>query len=252
MKLGSILKDPEDVESSLNLDCIEEIPSNSQRDVSLAVRGCVETELRKNNSLLVKATPSIPVFTCVTAGASVEGHWKYDVNTTVKAMGVRATSFIPSKEYMDKALQNDEVKKYVKSGLFGKPLYIIVGVATAKKLSVKEKQSKENKMAVSANFNVPPAGEYETSISHENTASIESELEVGEECDFAYRVREFFYSKVFGLSDRGNRTKKALLGAGRKHTSDYDREEIPQFEWFEEEDVSRPGFVTLSVSDQED
>lgn len=249
MKLGSILKDPENLESSLNMHSIEAIPPSSQRDASLAVRNCVETNLRRNNSALIKATASIPVLTGITAGASADGHWKHDVAITVKAMDVKAISFIPSPEYMKKALKNDAVTEYARSNLFGKPLYIVVGVATAKKLHIKEKRSRENKASVSAHLNAQPVGEFEGKVSHENVASVEAELDVGDECDFAYRIKEFLCSKVLGLREKGDRTDKAMFGDGRSAPDE--REEMLQFEWFEEEDVSLPRMVALPVSAQE-
>lgn len=241
MKLGSILKDPENLESSLNLHDINEIPERDKRDASIAVSRHVQTKLSKDNSVLVKAVPSIPAFS---AGASADGHLRHEAKTTVDALNVRATVFIPSPDYMNEALKNKDVKEYAK-GLFGKPLYIIVGTATASKLSIKEHQSKENKASDSVNF-VAPGGvmEGEGQASHESKAGFDSELEVGEECDFAYRVRGFFYSKMFGLRDHGDRTEKALFGSeSSKPVADADREEIPKFEWFKKADASVPGIV---------
>lgn len=58
MKLGSILKDPENLGSSLNLHDINEIPERDKRDASIAVSRHVQTELSKDNSVLVKAVDS--------------------------------------------------------------------------------------------------------------------------------------------------------------------------------------------------
>lgn len=99
---------------------------------------------------------------------------------------------------MNEALKNKNVKEYAKKGLFCKPLYIIVGTAAASKLSIKEHQSKKNKASDSVNFAAPGGVmEGEGQASHESKAGFDSELEVGEECDFAYRVRGFFYYSRF-------------------------------------------------------
>jgi len=117
---------------------------------------------------------------------------------------------------MQAALRHEKVIKHVRKGLFGTPLYIIVGVATASKLSVKEQQARENKTAVSANMVAPGGwGEGETGFKHENTAAVNSELDVGESCDFAYRVREFVYSKFQGLRNKGIGARAPCLVKGR-------------------------------------
>ncbi|PMD47786.1 hypothetical protein L207DRAFT_561205 [Hyaloscypha variabilis F] len=245
MRLGSILTDAENLESSLNLHNIIEIPEQDKRDASNAVKRYVESELCQSNSLLVKAVPLIPAFS---AGASVDGHWSHDVRSTVEALNVRAVVFIPTGEYMEEALKNEHVIGYARRGLFGKRLYIIVGTATASKLSIKENQSSGSGTSSSTNFMAPTVAEVEAGVSHENGARFQSKLEVGEDCDFAYRVREFLYSKAFGLRDKGDRTRKAMFGLEHgKATMQADDDAMPQFEWFEEVDVSVPGFVTLCI-----
>lgn len=246
MRLGSILTDPENLESSLNLHNIKEILEQDKRDVSLSVKRHIETELRNSNSLLVKAAPSIPA---LTVGAAVDGHWSHDAHTMVDALNVRAVVFIPTKTYMDGALETDEVVAYARRGLFGKPLCIIVGTATASKLSIKQSQSRKLAAGLSATFGVPTVVDVEARLLHESVAGLQSELDVAEECDFAYRVREFSYSKVFGLSDKGDRTEKAMFDLKHSKSAAHAlAEATPQFEWFEEEDVSTAGVVTLPVS----
>lgn len=242
MRLGSILTDPENLESSLNLHNINEIPEKDKRDVSLAVKRYVETELSKSNSLLVRAAPSIPA---LTARASVGGNWSHNTRTTVDALNVRATVFIPTKTYMDGALEIDDVVAYARKGLFGRRLYIIVGTATASKLSIKQSRSRKWGADLSATFVAPTI---EGGILHEGEADFGSELGVAEECDFAYRVREFSYSKVFGISDKGDCTEKAMFDLGYgKSAAQAPTEATPQFEWLEEEDVLAQGLVTLSM-----
>lgn len=154
MRLGSVLTDPENLESSLNLHSIPPIPADSQRDASLAVKRHVEVELSKSNSLLVKAAPNIPAFASV--GAEISGGWNRDASTTVQALNVRATVFIPTKAYMNAVLGNPNVIEYARRGLFSKPLYIIVGTATASKLSIQESQSRDRRAGALASF--APAG----------------------------------------------------------------------------------------------
>ena len=245
MRLGSILKEPEDLESSLNLHAINKIPDQSKRDASLAVRRHVETALSDKNSLLAKAVASVPA---LSAGVSVDGHWNHDAGTTLDALNVRATVFIPSENYMNEALKNAEVIKYTK-GLFGRALYIIVGTATASKLSVKENRSAEQKAAFSTNITPPVTEtEFDAKASHEKKAEIKSEWEVGEECDFAYRVRKFVYSKMRGLRKGENYSENALFGSDRNQPpADDDVEEVPVFEWFENEDASVAGVVQIEA-----
>jgi hypothetical protein len=116
---------------------------------------------------------------------------------------------------MNEALKNAEVIKYIK-GLFGNALYIIVGMATASKLLVKENRSAEQKAALSTNITPPVTEtEFDAKVSYEKKAEIKSEWEVGEECDFAYCVRKFNYSKMRGLRKGENYSEYALFSSDR-------------------------------------
>jgi len=253
MKLGSILKDPENLESSLNIDAIPAIRPSARRDATPHVRHYVHSELSDSNSMLAKAVPNLPLFS---AGVSANGLWTHGAETTVQAMDVKAEVFIPDKEYMQEALKHKAIIDYAKKGLFATPLYIIVGVATASKLSVKEKQGSEHSAAASAHVTAPGgAGEGEVGFEHESKTAVESELEVGEACDFAYRVREFIYTRIRGLKDKGDRGEGTMFGQGgsgkateaaRKETEDF-----PQFLYFEKVDVDVPDLVVLAVPEEE-
>jgi hypothetical protein len=245
MILGSILSDPENLESSLNrLSGVVPIPERDVRDQSKAVRQQVQTELSQQSSLLLKAMSSSPL---LGAGVAVEGHLTHGVETTVGALGVSAKVFIPTEEYMKKALEDSSVKKFAKSGLFAKSLYIIVGVATASKLVLKETQSASHGGSVDAQLAPPGSGtELATKAAHEKTGKSTSTLEVEGECDFAYRVREFQYSKIWrSFKDKRDVTegalfglKDAILGVKGGNTKADDGEYAPAFVEFEDEDES--------------
>ncbi|KAH7322492.1 hypothetical protein B0I35DRAFT_476440 [Stachybotrys elegans] len=252
MRLGSILSDPEDLESSLNLHSIPDIPDRNRRNVSVAVQRTIKAELEQENSAFLKAVPSLPVFS---AGASADGHWNHSATTTVEAMNVRAVVFIPDDEFMREALEDANVIKYARGAPFGRSLYVIVGTATASKLSVQETQSRAWGAGASANLSVPAVADAEAGVSHERVNGAESGLDVGEECDFAYRVRQFYYSKIFGLCGGRNRTKKALFGEDRGAQPTGPLEEpLPQFDHFKDEDAvgERSVSVIMSIPDEEE
>jgi hypothetical protein len=64
--------------------------------------------------------------------------------------------------------------------------------------------------------------------------------EIAGDCDFAYRVREFEYSRIRRrVRDKGDMTKKTMFGLEEQATGSDDlADAVPQFEWFEDEDAS--------------
>ncbi|KAK4221304.1 hypothetical protein QBC38DRAFT_492334 [Podospora fimiseda] len=140
-KLGSILPDPHKSKDSLNIDSsIPPIPPALIRDVTPHVRQYVRSELNNTNSLLAKLVlPAI-------GGASTDIYSQNGATTSVDAFDVKAVPFRPDKKYLDEAVQNDNVKEYVRKHWFSVPLYMIVGVATAGKLSVKETISRDRNL----------------------------------------------------------------------------------------------------------
>ncbi|KAL4865192.1 hypothetical protein BDV12DRAFT_200384 [Aspergillus spectabilis] len=196
MLLGSILTDPSNLESSLNLHFIPPIPEHTKRDAADTARLVIEIELHKKDSFLLSAASSFPVFKAV---AELGGSWSGDPRTAVEALNVRATVFVPNKEFMDEALGDKSVVEYVRRGLFAKALYIVVGVATAKKFSVKEEQAGKVGVDASAKTTVYEVGDIGVGASHSREAGAKVEWEIEGECDFAYRVREFEYSRFDGV-----------------------------------------------------
>ncbi|KAK4206534.1 hypothetical protein QBC37DRAFT_393410 [Rhypophila decipiens] len=253
MRLGSILTDPADLESSLNLDAIPPIPAESKRDASAAVKRHVDAELRISDSFLAKAVPAIAALFNTELGASAGAGRERNVSTSVDAVDVRATVFIPSKEYMDEALRHKRVQEYARKGAFGKSLYVVVGTATAGQLSVREGKSAGRSIEASAVAALPGGlGEAEATFERRRDAGTETEFEVDEACDFAYRVREFFYSKLRGrLDDKGNFTDSALFGRDGDKSGGGDDGVvfIPTFEWFEDEDPETRDLFTFEVTD---
>ncbi len=238
MKMGSILTDPANLETSLNLESIEDPPK--LMDASLGIRSSIETSLSRANSALNKAAANVPVFSSIAAGAAVEGHWRLDVTTTLRAMDVQASSFIPDDKYMAQALQAPRVAAYVKATLYSKRLYIVVGVATARRLYMKETVTQPQMAGAPGPAGVPAVADGAVGAGHNSTANVRSELEVGEECDFAYRVRQFEYSKIRGLRSQGDYTKAAMFRADGADDDDDDDDDEPEYV---------PRFVSLKPSD---
>jgi hypothetical protein len=255
--LGSILTDPENPESSINRKTgVEPISREDRYDNSPAVRQQVHSALSKNTSALLKAVPpNSPLFS---AGVTVEGRSSKDVQTAIEALNIRAEVFIPDKPYMDAALAKPEVVAEVKRGLWAKSLYIIVGVATASGLTVKEDTTAETKVGLEADVAIAGSGATgKAEVSHGKKAAGGVELEVQGDCDFAYRVREFEYSKLFRkFRDQGDRTEGALLGAGRDDDKDdsskSDEDVVPGFDSWEEEDVEASETFTMTVEETAD
>jgi hypothetical protein len=245
MVLGSIITDPYDLESSLNRRSgVTPIPKEDIRDNSNAVKRQIQSNLSSNSSVLFKAMPDLPLFG---GGIAVGGRLTKGVETIVNALNVRAKVFIPTPEYMEIALENPEIKAFVKKGLFAKSLYIIVGVATTSQLTIKETQSVDAGGSVEGNLKPPNSGtELAVKIDHDQGGKSTSELEVKEDCDFAYRVREFQYSKIWrAFSDKGPLIHGTLFGRREPgsggmggNTGKDNGEDVPLFEYFEDDDIS--------------
>jgi hypothetical protein len=153
---------------------------------------------------------------------------------------------------MEEVLKRDAILNYVREGLFARSLYLIVGVATASRVDVKESQSKGHNAHFSANAALPVAAvEGELSFSNETKRTTGAEFTIEKDVDFAYRVKEFEYSKWRKrFKDGHDMTKGALMGRQRGDIagSDDDGDEgddsvhgdedyVPVFEGFEDEDV---------------
>lgn len=255
MRLGSILTDPENLESSLNRNEIPPIPEIDTRSASQAVRRRVQSELGRSNSFLVEASPDILALSGLGLGASASAGWHHDTTTIVDALDVSATVFIPSAAYMDEIMRNKAVQRYARDSLFGKSMYIVVGTATARKLRVREERSRGHHAGAGAHIEAPGAlGQAEVSFEHTTRNGETSQLDIGEECDFAYRIHEFFYSKMRKhLKDRGNFTQSALFGQDGASDGDVPNTNVfeAKFEYFEEGEATIKGSVTIPVNEDE-
>lgn len=249
MVLGSILARPDDLESSLNYERgIAPFPADKRLDQTQAVRRVIRAELSHNLGGRLKAVlPTVSPF--VSAGGGVEAKIAHSAEATVEALGIRAEIIMPgtAKEYIDEALLAPEVLAYVRKGLYARSLYLIVGVATCKKLIMGESASRERGFSVEGDVNLPPAGiETGAGASVGRDASTGSEVEVQEECAFAYRVREFRYKKwsgsikvaddvVQGALFKFDETIEELIVPSEASEPKEDGE-VPVFECFESED----------------
>ncbi|GAW11382.1 hypothetical protein ANO14919_007260 [Xylariales sp. No.14919] len=246
MVIGSILTQPDDLESSLNYSSgIEPLRPDQVMDQTQAVKRTIRSELSKNAGGRLKAM--LPFNPFVSAGAGIEADRTRHLEATVDALGVRAVSIMPdtAKDYINRALATPRVVQYVKKGLWARSLYLIVGTATCKNLVVGDTQSRENKASAEVDVGIIASGvEAGVGGSKSQQASISSEMEVQEECDFAYRVREFQYSRRKGLIKS---TKDWAEGAmftndsastGPLTSAEAEQllDEIPEFDYFEDDD----------------
>ncbi|KAM0260504.1 hypothetical protein ACHAQJ_002737 [Trichoderma viride] len=256
MKLGSILTDPEDLESSLNLDAIPAIPPSARRDATAHVRHHVRSEISNSNDLFAKAMSTLPLFSAgASAGASADWRWSHSADTMVDAIDVKAEVFIPDKKFMEEAMKHNAVIEYIRKWSFSKSLYIIVGVATAGEISIKEKQNRQHEAGSSIHLTAPGnLGEIEGGFKHEGGTSKESDLSFVKTCDFAYRIRKFVYTRIRGLKDKGNYGRSAMFGREdalkTPSTVKSEVEELPRFLFLGQEDVAVPACFGLAVSDE--
>ncbi|KAH8788226.1 hypothetical protein F5883DRAFT_531657 [Diaporthe sp. PMI_573] len=238
MVLGSILTKPDDLESSLNhASGLEAFPKDKTEDQTGAVRLFMRSGLSKTNGARLKAL--LPFSPIASAGGGVSASSSRSEDATVEASGVRAVAILPhhAQDYVERALQAPRVMEYVRNGVFSEPLYMIVGVATCQRLVMGDASSKTRSGSVDLDASLTVGGvEAGIGVSREKGLSADSEREVIEECDFAYRVREFQYSRrKKRIKKVVNVTDGAMFGNDNPE-EEGEFEEFPVFEYFESED----------------
>ncbi|KAI1394274.1 uncharacterized protein F4822DRAFT_424753 [Hypoxylon trugodes] len=257
MALGSILTKPDDLETSLNYEGggIEEFPQNKREDCTPMVRRIIKSELSK--SVGGKLSVLLPTMPWVNGGGGLGAERSSDTQATFEPMNIRAQIISPdtAKEYMNRALLTPKVLEYVRGCLFTKPLYLIVGVATCKNLTGSETRSV--KRTASADVSADVMGAQLTgSVLAANEDSVGGEYVVDGECDFAYRVREFQYSRTRKIFKKSSDvTDGAMFGLEDEDSSDEmedDAEEVPEFEYFEDDDenIESTGFTLEGTSEE--
>lgn len=238
MVLGSILTKPDDLESSLNhASGIEAFPPGKIEDQTGAARLFMRSELSRTNGGRIKAL--LPFSPIASAGGGVSVSSSQTVDATVEASGVRAVAILPqnAQDYLERALQAPRVLEYVRKGIFSEPLYMIVGVATCQRLTMGDASSRTRSGSVDLDASLTAGGvEAGIGVSREKGSSADSGREVIEECDFAYRVREFQYSRrKKRIKKSANVTDGAMFGNNNPEEGG-PFEEVPVFEYFESED----------------
>lgn len=251
MVLGSILTKPDDLESSLNYRQVTMTPFPEDKTINetQAVRRFVQSELSKSTGGRLKAL--LPFSPVASAGGGLSADISNSLESTIEASSVRAVALMPDEaaEFVEEALQLPKVKEYVKKWAFATPLYMIVGVATCRKLCMGSASSTGRSASLDLDASLTVAGvEAGLGGSRGKKTSGELEVVIDEECDFAYRVREFQYSRLKKrITKAANLTEGALFG---RHVVAQDVEEVPVFEDFasEDEDLG-PGMTGTGAVD---
>lgn len=240
MVLGSILTKPHDLESSLNYQQLMKspFPEDKTRDQTEAARRFVRSKMSKSTGERLKGL--VPFSPVASAGGSLSGEVSRSVEYTVEASGVRAVAIMPdvAAAWVDEALQLPSVAKHVKQWAFEVPLFMIVGVATCKKLYLGSASSRGRTGALDIDGSVSVAGvEAGVGASRDKKTWGEVEVEIDEERDFAYRVREFQYSRrKKQIKKSADVTEGAMFGNDDQDAGAQDVEWVPLFEGFESED----------------
>lgn len=239
-KLGSVLTDPYNLESSLTqYTNVAEVPDEDIRDQSNAIRNAIHNFSSQNRS--VSASLEAPLSSILDGRFGLEAGSGSTSDIDIAAINITAKAFNPSPDYMNKVLELPEVVERVRSTRFSQSLYIVIGVATAEGLSVTETKDKTSKAGIVASITVPPAGVGGgINASYEKTKGSHSVLSAQNRLNFAYRAREFEYKRWRRtLNEVGDVTAGALMGKG-------DEEDYPEDgNW----DSAKAEFVFLEDSD---
>ncbi|EHK48682.1 hypothetical protein TRIATDRAFT_214875 [Trichoderma atroviride IMI 206040] len=244
--LGAILSDPEDPETRLNWHSTTDIDPKYLIDESTAVQRVIHAGISNDDHIMLKLTQLLG------GGLNASGGAKDDRKTTIDAVDVEAKTFLPDKKYMNACMETPEVQEYVKKCNFSKTLYMIIGVASANKLRIREESSKQRSAGVGVTASYPGGLDLGTvGGCHKNTQTTVSEMGTEQKCDFAYRIREFTYwkyrrEKVKMKADRNAgalfRTGNTENDEGYDDSDDSDNdayENVALFNELKEVDVSR-------------
>ncbi|KAI1842175.1 hypothetical protein JX265_001464 [Neoarthrinium moseri] len=197
MSLGTILTQPDNLEEPLH------VPSGTGPflphqllDQTDAVQRVIRSELTNKFGTQLQAV--LPINPFISAGGGAETQWSKSRAVTAEALGISARVLRPdaAREYLEAQLSLPKIVRYVREGFFAKSLYVIVGVATAKKFYLSETLSSERAASVEGKVQFPMAGvDVGVGPSVSMVEERGSDADIQGECDFAYRVREFVYSK---------------------------------------------------------
>ncbi|KAK1237942.1 hypothetical protein MKX08_002521 [Trichoderma sp. CBMAI-0020] len=188
--LGAILSDPEDPESRLNWHSTTDIDPKYLIDESTAVQRVIHAGISNDNHIMLKLAQLLG------GELNASGRAKDNRKTTIDAVDVAAKIFLPDKKYMNACMEAPEVQEYVRKCNFSKTLYMIIGVASAKKFCIKEESSKQRSAGLGVTASYLGGTDLGTvGGCHKSTQTANSGLHTEQECDFAYRIREFTYWK---------------------------------------------------------
>ncbi|KAF4451364.1 hypothetical protein F53441_5630 [Fusarium austroafricanum] len=192
--LGTILKYPNDPIDILNRKEVAKIdPSvivNEREQVAKSFTDALDVGFGS------KIGASSVLAAVIGASPFIEGNWKKGTSYTIEATNVRAQRFIPSADYVNKALRTQQVDAFVRDSLFAAPVYMVVGITIAKTMS--RTAGKSHGRGGGAGLGIGPPG-IGVELSAELTANNDRQSTyhdlVEDEVVLAYRLRRFRYSR---------------------------------------------------------
>ncbi|KAJ6447265.1 vacuolar protein sorting protein [Purpureocillium lavendulum] len=225
--LGSILSRADDPEtrlnhiiqncgsSDMNTDHLDNVDRPYVHDESTAVQRSIQVELSNDRSAFAEGVAPV----LFGLGVHADGKSSNSVQTTVDALNVVAQVFQPPQMhldlYMKRAVADPGVQHYMRSTFFSKKLYLVVGIATADTLSVKEARTQESSVVASGGIGLQPGTVHAAAESaHHRRCNNSSDFVVGKTCVFAYRVREFICYKTTSrraVKDKGDVSRGAMF-----------------------------------------
>nr|AJD23190.1 putative subtilisin [Onygena corvina] len=237
--LGSILTNPEDPDSLLNGDDMKAI---DKKDIIIEhnVNRTLKRQASRDASLLFKILQPL-----LSTGLGAEVVHKHDLETMVEAMDIQEqfirTDWKTTGDYIRDRLKAASVQEYLQSCYFQKKLYMITGVATAKRLSIKQVRTGQGSLGAKLPAFQLVGIDVGAQARFGHTLDSLSKVTIEEPRDFAYRVRQFTYRKFRTKKIKDGSEKSALAfydTAGDEYDSD-EYESLALFKGFEEDDVDR-------------
>ncbi|KAK6362669.1 hypothetical protein TWF730_000124 [Orbilia blumenaviensis] len=198
IKLGSVLTDPYDPETSINRNSAPiPIDPTDLSDQSDAIQTAIiaTTSERRSASTGADAPTWAPL---IDMGVLAEVERTKDYQVIVNTEAVTAQVFLPAEQWLSNLLKDPQIVRHIQEHFFP-TLYVIIGVATASRVSISEKGSRGYNTTLSSSASITPAGvgaNVGVSDGACSSTSAKYSTPPDRRVDFAYRVRKFEYSKV--------------------------------------------------------
>lgn len=193
LKLGHILDDPTEPRYPLNEDDLKPPDESAVHTHSARGISATRSQLKEAKfSFWAKLTDLVPASLQASEGR------QNDSTDTFTIESIETIYFLPSKKYLEAALQSTDVRRFLEASRWGATAYIITGLKVARGASITTHKLREKTNAGEASLSLhtasAPVG---IGSSAEHSVKVEDTTEIDQLDDFVlgYQLRKIPYKK---------------------------------------------------------